>query len=62
MALFRLDLAQEGARAQKFVVSPTACENEDVEEPLRSHGYFDALAQFFVQKNHPRDALQLWKQ
>ena len=62
MALFRLYLEQDPARAQKFVAAPNACAMEDVEAPLRSAGFFDALAEFFVQKSRPREALRLWQQ
>lgn len=62
VALFRLLMKRDDMRLTSFISAPNACEEEDVHESLTSRGLFNALADFYVQKKRPREALAIWKQ
>ena len=49
----------EGLR--NFAAGPSACEEADIREILQKHHLYSALANFYLQKQCPRKALDIWK-
>lgn len=61
-AILHLLLQYQPTQVYSFLSSPTACQEEDVQPLLTEKGMFSALAQFYIQKQQPRKALEIWKQ
>ena len=62
VALLRLLLRLNDKRVSDFIASPTECEEKDVCDLLWSRGLYSDLAQFYLMKEKPVQALEIWKQ